>query len=199
MWVLCAQIIFLAGFRQFSGVTRYFSLPDVKHLMLAMASSALFLSLLRYLQSDFYSPPRGVILVESILGFGALGAMRLGYRLLHERHWSAYGKIPGPLQHVAIVGAGDVGSSLVLELNHRPGLGLKPVVFLDDDSEKWHSYLHGVPVAGPIESLNKWARKYNLAKVIIAMPSAPARRVALVAKLAQQHSSVVSPFPPLIN
>lgn len=187
MWVLGAQIIFLAGFRQFSGVTRYFSLPDVKHLLMAMASSALFLGLLRYLESDFYSPPRGVILVECMLGFGALTALRLGYRLLHERHWSAYGKIPGQLQHVAIVGAGDVGSSLVLELNQRPSLGLKPVIFLDGDSAKWNSYLHGVPVRGPIESLGKWARKYNLSKVIIAMPSAPAKRLAMVAKLAQEQ------------
>jgi FlaA1/EpsC-like NDP-sugar epimerase len=185
--VLCAQIIFLAGFRQFSGVTRYFSLPDVKYLMLAIVCSALFLGLLRCFQSEFYSPPRGVILMESMLCFGALGALRLGYRLVHERHWSACNRAPGPLQNVAIVGAGDVGSSLVLELNHRPGLGLKPVVFLDDDSAKWNSYLHGVPVAGAPESLNKWTRKFNLSKVIIAMPSAPAKRVALVASLAQQN------------
>src|ERR1035437_5214224 len=128
MWVLCAQIIFLAGFRQFSGVTRYFSLPDVKYLMLAIVSSALFLGLLRYSQSEFYSPPRGVILIDSMLCFGALGALRLGYRLVHERRWSDCDRAPGPLHNVAIVGAGDVGSSLVLELNHRPGLGLKPVV-----------------------------------------------------------------------
>jgi FlaA1/EpsC-like NDP-sugar epimerase len=187
IWVLCAQIIFLAGFRQFSGVTRYFNLPDVKHLLMAMASSALFFGLLRYFESEFYSPPRGVILVDSLLGFVTLSALRLGYRLLHERHWSACGKRHGQLQHVAIVGAGDVGSSLVLELNRRPGLGLKPVIFLDGDSEKWNSYLHGVPVMGPIESLGKWARKYRLSQVIVAMPSAPAKRVAMVAKLAQQH------------
>lgn len=187
LWVLCAQIIFLAGFRQFSGVTRYFSLPDVKHLLLAMASSALFLSGLHYLHNEFYCPPRGVVLLDTMLGFGSLGALRLAYRLLHERHWSARGRAPGPLQNVAIVGAGDVGSSLVLELNHRPGLGLRPVVFLDDNSDKWNSYLHGVPVAGSPESLSKWARKYSLSKVILAMPSAPAKRLALVASLARQN------------
>src|ERR1035438_3087308 len=70
---------------------------------------------------------------ENLNTLDTLGALRLGYRLLHERHWSACDRSPGPLQNVAIVGAGDVGSSLVLELNHRPGLGLKPVVFLDED------------------------------------------------------------------
>jgi FlaA1/EpsC-like NDP-sugar epimerase len=185
VWVLCAQIIFLAGFRQFSGVTRYFSVPDVKDLMLAMSANASFLCLLRYFYGDFYSPPRGVILIESISGFGALCAMRLGYRLAHERQWLVFWNSPG--QHVAIVGAGDVGASLVLELNRRPGMGLKPLIFLDDDSEKWGSFLHGVPVRGPIESLPKWARKFNLSKVIIAMPSATAKRTALVAELARQH------------
>lgn len=187
LWVLCLQMILLAGFRQFSGVTRYFSLPDLKHLLLAMGGSALFLCLLRYLRSDFYSPPWGVILVDFILGFVMLGGLRVGYRLLYERVWSACGKNAGPLLNVAIIGAGDAGSSLVLELKQHPGLGLKPVVFLDDRPEKWNSYLHGVPVAGPPESMNKWARKFNLAKVIIAMPSAPAKRIALIASLAQQH------------
>ena len=185
-WVLCAQLILLAGFRQFSGVTRYFSLPDVKHLMMAMSGSALFLFLLHYFQCDFYSPPRGVILVESMFGFGGLCAMRVGYRLLHERCWVGLQEAPGQLQHVAILGAGDVGSSLVLKLKHRPGLGLKPVLFLDDDPEKWGSHLHGVQVRGPIESLSKWARTHNLSKVIIAMPSASAKRMAAVAKLAQE-------------
>src|SRR5690348_12557151 len=35
--VLGIQMTFLGAFRQFSGVTRYFNLPDVKYLMLAMA------------------------------------------------------------------------------------------------------------------------------------------------------------------
>jgi FlaA1/EpsC-like NDP-sugar epimerase len=139
LWVLGAQLLFLAGFRQFSGVTRYFGLLDTKNLLWAVACSTFFLCLLRSLQSDFYSPPRGVILIEAALGFGGLCGLRLAYRLLHERHWSAYGNSPGQLQHVAILGAGDVGASLVLELNHRPGLGLKPVVFLDDDAKKWNS------------------------------------------------------------
>jgi FlaA1/EpsC-like NDP-sugar epimerase len=187
MWMLCMQIIFLAGFRQFSGVTRYFNLPDLRHLLLAMASSALFLYALRYLRSDFYSAPRGVILVESILGFVTLGALRLGYRLLHERLRPVCGRAAGPLLHVAIAGAGDVGSSLVLELKRHPSLGLKPVVFLDDDPKKWNSYLHGVRVAGPVESMHKWIGKHNLSKLIIAMPSAPAKRIALIASLAQQN------------
>jgi hypothetical protein len=74
-WVLCSQLLFLAGFLQFSGVTRYFSMPE--HLMLAMSGSALFLYLLHYCRHDFYSPPRGGILLESMLGFSGLCAMHV--------------------------------------------------------------------------------------------------------------------------
>jgi FlaA1/EpsC-like NDP-sugar epimerase len=184
MWVLCSQLMLLAASRQFSGVTRYFNLPEVKQLAQAMAGSALLLFALHYIRRDFYSPPRGVILIESMLGFGGLCLIRLTYRAFHDHCGQ---KTPGQLQHVGIIGAGDVGSSLVLELNHRPGLGLKPVLFLDDDRKKWGSYLHGVPVRGPIEALNKWSRAQRLSKIIIAMPSAPAKRLAVVARLAQQQ------------
>ena len=101
---------------------------DGQQRVVPLACSATF-------RASFYSPPRGVIIVDSMLWtLGHWARSGSATDCLHERHWSTCDRAPGPLQHVAIVGAGDVGSSLVLELNHRPGLGLKPVAFLDDDS-----------------------------------------------------------------
>jgi FlaA1/EpsC-like NDP-sugar epimerase len=184
--VLAVQLIFLASCGQFSGVTRYFSLPDLYRLALALMGSAVVIWLIRSLDFGLFAPPRGVLLVNAMLALGALGAFRLAYRRLYEGRWNGLGRVPGKAQVVAIMGAGDVGSSLVLELNRRSGLGLKPVLFLDDDPQKWKSYLHGIPVVGGPGSLARWVAKYKVSTLVMAMPSAPAKRIAEVTALARE-------------
>jgi FlaA1/EpsC-like NDP-sugar epimerase len=187
IWVLCLQLVFLIGFGQFSTLTRYFSVPDLVRLFLAMSGSGLCLYLIRHIFGSFFSPPRGVLVVDVLLAFGGLAGLRFFYRVVHEGRLNFFSRASGPHSRAAIMGAGDVGANLVIELNSRPGLGLKPVVFLDDDPAKWSSSVHGVPVAGGPDSLDKWVRQFQLDKLIVAMPSASAKRVAEVAALAGKH------------
>ena len=184
-WVPALQLVALGVFGQFSGILGYFSLPDLRRLLYANVVSAFVLMGIRTHLVDFYAEPRGVILVNALLSLAGVGAIRLACRLVRERFLAVHSRPTGPTRRVAIVGAGDVGASLVRELHSRRGLGLEPVIFLDDDSGKWQSQIHGVRVAGPPESIAKCKRSYNVEEVIIAMPSAPAKRVGEIVKLLQ--------------
>jgi FlaA1/EpsC-like NDP-sugar epimerase len=66
---------------------------------------------------------------------------------------------------------------LAHELCLKPGYGLTPVAFFDDDQGKWHSRVYDIPVLGPPEKLLELNGKFGIEEVIIAMPSAPPRRV----------------------
>ena len=84
---------------------------------------------------------------------------------------------------VGIIGAGDAGAVLAHELSLKPGYGLEPVAFFDDDKRKWHSRVHDIPVLGPPEKLLELNGKFGIEEVIIAMPSAPPRRVSELIQL----------------
>ncbi len=186
LWgVITLQMVALGIFGQYSGILGYFSLPDLRRLLYASATSTAILVGLRYEFVGVFAEPRGVILVDGLLALAGVGAVRLACRVARERYLGTYAKRSGPACRVAIIGAGDVGASLVRELHSRPGLGLEPVIFLDDDPGKWRSQVHGVPVAGSPEGLVKFKHKYALEEAIIAMPSAPAKRVAEIVKLLQ--------------
>jgi FlaA1/EpsC-like NDP-sugar epimerase len=172
-------------FRQFSGVYKYFSLPEIQHLACAMALSGLALYIVRFLDIGF-SPPKGVILVQSMLGFLALGAMRSAWRLVHERYFSRKNRYCSVERRIAIIGAGDVGASLVRELRARPNLGLVPVAFLDDDRKKWGSRIHEVPVVGAPEQIQRQKEKLGLEEVVIAMPSCTAKRLGEIVVILQK-------------
>ncbi len=181
--VLLVKLLFLALFGQFSGLLSYFSIPDLSRLFYATTAGAVTLVVVRYLEPNLYGVPRGVILIDWVLTLGGLVSMRLGFRLLRERFWAPSSRSPRRARRVGIVGAGDVGASLARELMTKRGLGLHPVVFFDDDSTKWHSRIHDIPVVGAPESLMNEKLNLQLEQVIIAMPAAPAKRIGEVVKL----------------
>lgn len=185
-WMLSAQLALLAWFGQFSGLVRYFSVPEVYRLGLAELAAAVAFAVMRRWFYDSFPVPYGVILINALLACCGLTVFRFAYRLLHEGRRAVAAPRAGPAAQVAIVGAGHTGSCLVLELRTHPSLGMKPVVLFDDDSQKWGTYVHGVPVIGAPEELLRWAEKLRLHKLIVAMPSAPARRLSQILGLARR-------------
>jgi len=60
------------------------------------------------------------------------------------------------------------------------------VAFFDDDQRKWNSRVHDVPVLGPPEKLLQEATKLHIEEAIIAMPSAPARRIGDIVRILRE-------------
>ena len=196
-WVIGLKLGTLALFRQFGTLMTYFSLPDLNRLFWAMAVASGVLLLPRSLGWSEFGAPRGVLLVDFMLAFGVLCGGRLAARLYRER-LSGAGRTPGrALQRIAIIGAGDVGARLANEFLSHPARGFKPVLFLDDDETKHGKQVHGVPVAGRPELLAEQRLAEGLDKAVIAMPSAPARRLREVLAAAATHGLKVEIVPSL--
>ncbi|MGO8697829.1 MAG: polysaccharide biosynthesis protein [Limisphaerales bacterium] len=185
LWVVSLQLCCLLFFRQFSGIYKYFSFTEAGHLVYAMALSGMSLYVLRFLDVSF-SPPLGVILVQCMLSFLALGAMRSAWRIVNEQYYSRKNYNCCAARNVAIIGAGDVGASLVRELRSRPNLGLVPAVFLDDDRKKWGARIHDVPVVGAPEQIQHLKEKLGLEEVVIAMPLCTAKRLGEIVAILQK-------------
>lgn len=184
-WVIPLQLGWLMVFRQFNGIYKYFSLPEVRQLASALFCSGLTLFFIRYLKIGF-SPPIGVILIQCLTGFVALGAVRSGWRFAYGRYWSRRSPHGQRSRKVAIVGAGDAGARLVRELNAQPHLGLVPVAFFDDDRHKWGSEIYGVPVVGSPNQIQTKQGRLGFEEVVIAMPSVAAKRVREIVGLLNQ-------------
>jgi len=188
LWQLPIKLLLLALFGQLYGILRYFSVPDFFKINFAMGLTAAITLIFR-LFVQAHGDPRGIILLDFFFSVSAISAIRLAIRCYCERAFSDEQRIK-PLR-VGIVGAGDVGAQLAREMQGRNAMGMEPVIFLDDDKTKWRLNIHGVPVAGPPESLTKLKKSYDLDKVVIAMPSASAQRVQQLIKL---FSSISLPY-----
>ncbi len=121
-WVVPMQLGWLLVFKQFSGIYKYFSLPEIRSLGAAVLCSGACLFAARFVDLGYY-PPLGVIVGECTFAFVGLGMMRTGWRLVHERYLSRRHGVAQRARKIAILGAGDAGASLVRELSMRPEPG----------------------------------------------------------------------------
>jgi len=186
IWIVPLKLISLYIFRQYEAFLSYFSVPDLVRLFYAIASAFLFTVILWFSSGGGFAPPRSVILADFVLSLMGLAGARLSFRLVRERYFAPHNREQRRARRVGIIGAGDVGASLARELSAKRGLGLQPVFFFDDDRSKWGSRVHNIPVVGSPEKLLEKGLDLNLEEIIIAMPTAPVKRIGEVVKILQQ-------------
>ena len=185
-WIVALKLSMLFIFGQFAGLLSYFSIPDLRRLFFACVVSSGTLLAVRYAYPTLFPAPRGMILIDFMLSFVAVSVVRVTFRIVRERYFAPQSRTHKRMRRVGIFGAGDVGASLARELMSKRGLGLHPVAFFDDDKRKWRSRVHDIPVVGPPEILLEQRRNLQLEEVIIAMPTASAKRIGELVKLLQQ-------------
>lgn len=178
--VVGVKLLFLLSSSQFGSLLTFFSVPDLRRVLGSSALAGGTLAVTWVLSSGNLAPPRGVIFGDSVVFAGLVCAFRFALRAWRER----FGKRGKPnsriSEPVAIIGAGDAGANLAHELLSKPGFGLNPVVFLDDNVEKWGARLHGIPVVGGPDWLLSAKAPSDLRRVIIAMPSADKSRISRI-------------------
>lgn len=67
-----------------------------------------------------------------------------------------------------VLGAGTIGAMITEKLKSDSEIDLVPIAVLDEDSGRWGTELHGVPITGPIESSLEFKDVARVA--LVAMP-----------------------------
>ena len=194
-WVVGIKLVALVLVRQLDSVLTYFSIPDLLRLVWGMAGASAVMLIPRVLSVSDLSPPRGVVLTDFLLCLGGLCLARLSTRLYRERITMGRGVVSAPQQRIIIIGAGDAGASLAKEFINAPSRGFKPVMFFDDDTAKHGKLVHGVPVIGAPEMIATAKEIGDVAKAVIAMPMASAKRIREVVLLLTAQGIKVETLP----
>jgi len=193
--VVILKLIGLLWLRQLDTMVTYFSVPDLLRIVVAMGGTLILALVIWPLTTNHVLVPRGVLVIDFVLSVAGLCMLRLGARLYRERITLAR-RHGSQVQHnLAIVGAGDAGAALALDFIGTPSRGFRPVVFFDDDYGKHGKLMHGVPVVGPPESITEVRNRVDIKKVVIAMPTAPAKRLREIVSLMSELGYTVETLP----
>ncbi len=77
-----------------------------------------------------------------------------------------------------IVGAGNGGSLLIRQMINTPDMGMEPVLVVDDDPNKQKMSIVGrIKVQGYIKDIPDLVKRFNIKKIIIAIPTLSRQRM----------------------
>ena len=113
--------------------------------------------------------PRSVPVIFGLVTLLYVSGSR--FFLRHYYHWILNNFLPH--ESVAIYGAGGAGVQLAVALADSEEY--KAVAFMDDDPSLWGSLVQGLRVYPP-SSFQEVEKKYNVGRVLLAMPSASLAR-----------------------
>ncbi len=178
--VVGIQAIVFLLFGLYRGIWRFASIPDLRHIGLAVGVSTLAVTMLMFMLDRMHDVPRSVLVLDPILLFLMMGGSRFFYRAWKDGHLLSFKQLGA--KPVIVMGAGAAGAMLLRDLaadSRWQVLGL-----VDDDPAKKGLRLHGVTVMGPLIGLKEDALRLGVKHVIVAMPGATVSQRRRAAELA---------------
>jgi len=169
---------------------RYVSLADVPRIGIGIAIAAAVLIAFRLglpLRYQWGRIPLGVIAINSLVaGLGLLSA-RILRRVQSERSERKMHSLDSQVEtkRVLLIGAGRAGALISRELSSRPDIGLVPIGFVDDDSRKHGTYIHGIKVLGDTRSLSDIVEGHAVEEALISIANASGETIRRLHQLCE--------------
>ena len=194
--------LFLSG--SYSIIWRYISIQDLRVFLKAATISGIILIALRFLliYSNFrlWQIPISVILIDLVLGFGGILAVRVLRRFSYELSEKnrVYPRRRRIEQSPAlIIGAGRMGATLVKEIVGRRDAELEIRGFIDDDVRKVGGSVGGVKVLGTTQDLPRLVDDLKIKQVVLAIDQAQGKELRRILEICGDLSLRTQTVPSL--
>ena len=177
-FVVSVQLALLIITGVYAFIWRYVGISEIKAFVSAALWSALPLILARIEVSgahQIWRVPFSIIIIDTIIAFGAVLGVRVLRRLVYERYErNAQGKSMNGTarKSVLLIGAGRAGVAAASQILGRGDLDLRVKGFVDDDVNKQRAVIHGVKVLGTTHDLPHLVRGLGIDHVIISIAQA---------------------------
>ena len=137
--------------------------------------------------------PISYFLIGFGLQFAAMIGIRFSYRfILLERSRK---RTAGNRKRVMLVGAGNAGQMILQNVMKDANSGLRMCCIIDDNPNKWHRSIAGVPVVGGRDTIMANVKKYRIDKIFIAIPSATREQLQGVLNICKETGCEMKILP----
>jgi FlaA1/EpsC-like NDP-sugar epimerase len=182
-------VVVMTGIHRF--VWRYVGMAEIWVFARgALLAGIPILALRLFLPERFESwrVPLSIIVLDAVLAFGGLLAIRVLRRSMYERYEREFRHrgTDGKREPVILVGAGRAGVAVMREISGRGDTGLDVVGFVDDDRAKHDTLIHGKRVLGSLADLESLATENRVRRVIITIAAAKAATIRTIVKACEK-------------
>ncbi|MBN1775811.1 MAG: polysaccharide biosynthesis protein [Clostridiales bacterium] len=123
------------------------------------------------------------------------GFSRVAYRLLRRIQGGMVGE--ENWRRTMIVGAGEMGSAAIRQMNDQPWMHMRPVVAVDDDVSKLRRMVRGVPVEGTRKDIPRLSEKYRIDLIVLCLPRVEEKDRREIIRLCSETTCAIKTMPSL--
>ncbi len=154
-------------------------------LFLLFDSIGQFLQKTGVIDTAFFKRMPYVVYIDSFLliCFFSVG-IRMFYTAYRTISSDAKRRRGSANKRIMIIGAGDMGSSIIYEMSISGYKFGSPVVIIDDDVSKLNSAIRGIPIVGTTKDIPEIVKKFEINEIIFCIPSASAERKREILEIA---------------
>ena len=187
-----ATIIIFILFRVYSSLWEYAGLQEVFSIIGACVVSCIVNIGIVIIGRGFL--PRSFYILSTMYLVIFVTATRFIYRALRIRKQRR--NLPWKTQkRVMIIGAGNAGKALIVEIQSSQYLNQKVCCVIDDDPLKIGKYIRGVKIVGNRTTILKNVQKYRIQQIAIAIPSASRAELRPILDICKQANCEMKILP----
>lgn len=189
--------LFYGGiFKVFTRINRYTNLNELLGIFAALTFMLFSIFPLFYLfnQELMYQISLRLVVFSYIMALLLIASSRLGWRVwveLKNKNGRSNEKV-----RILIIGAGEGGQLLYQSfLGSQIVNNIEVVGFVDDDCNKWGTYLLGKKVLGNTREINQLIQTFRINMVTIAIPSLPKKKIQQLVQSIENKNIKVNMVP----
>lgn len=194
---LGVSLIFYIGygmlFKTFTRINRYTNLNEMAAIFSAITCTVISSFIIQYLFMQKIS--LRLQLLTYILSMFLIISSRLFWRIYIE-HKTQRQESPLNKHRTLIIGAGEGGRILYNSIISSKAINdLEVIGFVDDDPNKYKTYLSGIKVVGNTKDLPRLIDELSIDMVTIAIPSLPRKRIREIFHLIESKEVKMNTMP----
>lgn len=188
--LLLSHHLFAYIFNLYHRAWEYASINELLAIVKGVTASILLTSVLAFIINGQVFIR--LIFITWMMHLILIGGSRISWRVLRRHILDKDIELIPTL----VVGAGRGGNLLIHQMLTTPTMGMKPVVAVDDDINKKNIELtDGIKVRGTTSDIHSLVNKYDIKRIVIAIPSLDKQKLNDVHKAATETGSEVLIMP----
>ena len=191
-WVIISIVVFY-GMRLYHSIWMFAGIDEAKRIVQSYMILLVFYGV-GILAMDLRMP-RSYFLVGYVFSIMCTVGLRFGYRLLRSYLRSTRSSVEAATDRVMIIGAGQAGKTLILEMKNSQHIKTKVCCVIDDNPNKKGRLLEGVPIVGNRYDIEEMVQEYGITRIVYAIPAASADDRKAILNICKQTGCKMQTVP----
>lgn len=189
--IFCLTLFWLL--RMYRSLWRFASYYELAWITIATGISSAFHLTMVWLFYD--RMPISYYVMGTFFQYVMTLGVRFAYRFYLMERSPREKAMANAAPRLLLVGAGNAGQMILRDLHKAKEINGRVCCIIDDNPNKWHRYIDGVPIVGGREKIPDMVKKYNISKIYVAIPSASEQERRKVLKICQETGCELKNLP----